>query len=188
LEEADPDFYQFLMRGIEEMNYGKELHKQLIAGAENELTGKRLKPALSLKSVAEFLAWLSRTENTSLPGVVRVGLKSLGVIRPLKKRGRPKGRKADLLYVARVEETMSRIKSDGVFSRREAMKQKYGPNWRVRFMNSLKREEWTVEEIYFLTNSRGPRVFAIHIAARDCNVSYDAVDRACQRVAKAAKK
>jgi hypothetical protein len=185
--DSDPSMEEFVRDAIAEMNLASELHERLLAGAKNELFNENLEPSLNLKKAAEFFAWLSHTQKKKLPRVVIAGLEGLGINRPSKKSGRPRGRRTDILYVARVREIMLRIGQRDVFSMKKQMRKKYSHRWRVPFMRSLEREGFPLEEIDILTTSSSLRAFATHMTASEFNVSYDAVDRACRRTAKAAK-
>jgi hypothetical protein len=170
------------------LNLKTELHKRLLAGAQNELFNAGLEPALSPKLVAELLVGISNTEKVALARVVRVGLQSLRVDGLTRRRGRPKGwKKAPLRYLTFVEEAERFIEKNGVFSRKAEMKKTYRSRWSVEFQKLLKRESWPPDAIYLLVNSKTPRVYATHMASELFNVSYDRIERAC-RHAKAAQK
>jgi hypothetical protein len=55
-----------LDEGWEERLLAEDLHRRLLAGAQNELSRTSLdEPALSLKRVAEFLAWIANVSQAA---------------------------------------------------------------------------------------------------------------------------
>lgn len=79
LIEEEADWAALVEMAVAETNLAKELHKRLLAGAENELYDKKLEPALSPKRVAQFLASVSYAQKNKLAKTIKWGLHSLGI-------------------------------------------------------------------------------------------------------------
>jgi hypothetical protein len=185
--EEDADWQTFVSAANAETEFTADLHQRLLTGAESELGGRQLEP-LSPKRVAEFLTWIASSKNKELANRLKDRLATLGITRASPRQGRPKGRKADLRYLAYFDKVRDIFRQKGVFSRRKDLQIKYGPMWNARFLKELEAEGWTADEISVITTLKSPRAAAIQMAASAFKVTYEAVDRACRRRPKAAKK
>jgi hypothetical protein len=160
-----------------EIELAADLHKKLLVGAKNELFHQENEPALSLKRVAEFLASVAHSGKTGMARTVKSGLQALKIEH--RKRGRPKGRKAESHYAWWVGETQKSIEKSGIFSKRAQLRKQHGRNWQRHFSSLIQREQWPLTGL--LERSRTPRAYAMHLAAEFFDIPYDQISRACGR-------
>ena len=121
------DWVLFLKKPVRTLELGADLLNRLVADARNHPVPKDSERALSLKSVAGFLASLALSDKTELPKTIERGLRALDIERP-KPRAFPKGRKSDTLYFEYVNALQGAIEETRVFSKKAEMK-KLGGRW-----------------------------------------------------------
>jgi hypothetical protein len=182
------DWEEFVGRTLAEGNLAKDLHKKLLNGAKNELSRKKIEPTLDLNQVGEFLAWISYSNKATLERFVKSKLDSLGIGLHPRGPGRPKGRNTESTYAQYVEWYTHAIEQCGVLTLKTEFREQYGGRWSDRFREELKLAKWSPQAIDCLLDSQHSRSCAIRRAAQEFGVSRAAIESACRRAAKSAKK
>ena len=162
-----------------EIQLADKLHKQLLAGAQNELSGTHDQPSLDLKRVAYFLASLLSTGGNRLAKDTRSALKSLGLV--ANKRGRPRGRKADAKYAAFVEAMCGASEIVRLYSSISENRTKYPRRWQVMLKEYLLPQRWPTEYVDLLLVSKTPKAFAVAVASEKYSVTEDRIARALRQ-------
>jgi hypothetical protein len=182
---ANPDHSLFRKR-IDVLDRAGLILTRLRANANNTSHAKDSKP-IRLERVAEFLAAVSMNEQADLAKTVKSGLQDLGIA--YAKRGRPKHRKAEILYSEYVDALERAIEHTEVFAKKSQIREQFGTKWGFEFRRLLGRERWPEERSDWLTSPKAtPRTLAINIASEIFGLSYDRIRRACLNVSKSVEK
>jgi hypothetical protein len=176
---ANPDHSLFWKR-IAVLDCADVILARLVTEANNNPPTKDSKP-LSLNCVAEFLATISMSDRSALVSTVKRGLRSLGI--SSSQRGRPRGRKAEILYFEAVNVLERAIEQTGAFDNKLRIRKHFGAKWRFEFERYLGRQKWPKDYYYLLCASKAtPHIIAVKIASEIFPVSEERIRRACRNV------